>query len=159
MNSHSLKTGLSFGLTSGVITTLGLMVGLSAGTESKIVVIGGILTIAVADAFSDALGIHLSEESENVHTSKEIWTSMLATFLAKFIFTLTFLIPVLIFNLSLAVMVGIGWGLFLLIVASFYLAKEQKRKPLNIIVEHVSIAILVVVLTHLLGVWIKNTFR
>lgn len=159
MNSHSLKTGLSFGLTSGVITTLGLMVGLSAGTESKFVVIGGILTIAVADAFSDALGIHLSEESENKHTEKEIWFSTLATFLAKFIFTLTFLIPVLIFNLSNAVVVSIVWGLLLLILVSFYLAKEQKRKPWKVVGGHLSIAILVVVLTHFLGLWIKNTFR
>ena len=53
-----LKKGLGFGLTSGVITTLGLIVGLHAGFQSKAVVIGGILTIAIADA----LGIHPSEE-------------------------------------------------------------------------------------------------
>ena len=46
----SFKTGLSFGLTSGVITTLGLMVGLHSGTHSRTVVIDGILTIAIADA-------------------------------------------------------------------------------------------------------------
>jgi acid phosphatase family membrane protein YuiD len=57
----SLRTGISFGLTSAVITTLGLMVGLHSGTHSKIVVLAGILTIAIADAFSDALGIHVSE--------------------------------------------------------------------------------------------------
>jgi len=50
----SFKTGLSFGLTSGVITTLRLMVGLHSGTRSRTVVIGGILTIAIADAMSDA---------------------------------------------------------------------------------------------------------
>ncbi|MBH0196170.1 MAG: hypothetical protein HP494_11385, partial [Nitrospira sp.] len=61
----SWKTGLSFGLTSGVITTLGLMVGLHSGTHSRAIVIGGILTIAIADAMSDALGIHVSEESNN----------------------------------------------------------------------------------------------
>lgn len=159
MNSHSLKTGLNFGLTSGVITTLGLMVGLSAGTESKIVVIGGILTIAVADAFSDALGIHLSEESEGVHTEKEIWFSTLATFLAKFIFTLTFLVPVLIFQLNTSVIVSIIWGISLLLVASFYLAKEQKKKPFSIITEHVFIAALVIFLTYFLGRWINNIFK
>ena len=47
--NHSLRVGFSFGLTSGLITTLGLMVGLSSGTHSKLVVIGGILTIAIAD--------------------------------------------------------------------------------------------------------------
>ncbi|MFN3301827.1 MAG: VIT1/CCC1 transporter family protein, partial [Patescibacteria group bacterium] len=88
--NHSLKIGFSFGLTSGVITTLGLIVGLHAGTHSKIVVLGGILTIAIADAFSDALGIHISEESEVKHNLKEIWQSTISTFLAKFLFTLTF---------------------------------------------------------------------
>jgi len=50
---HLLKTGLSFGLTSGIITTLGLMVGLNSSTHSDLVVIGGILTIAIADGFLD----------------------------------------------------------------------------------------------------------
>ena len=45
---RSVKAGFSFGLTSGVITTLGLMVGLHSSTHSKLVVIGGILTIAIA---------------------------------------------------------------------------------------------------------------
>ena len=58
---RQLKVGLSFGLTSAIITTLSLIVVLIPGTESKIVVIGGILTIVIADAFSDALGINLSE--------------------------------------------------------------------------------------------------
>ena len=53
--NHSVKTGFSFGFTSAIITTLGLMVGLNAGTHSRLVVLGGILTIAIADAFSDAL--------------------------------------------------------------------------------------------------------
>ena len=56
---QSFRAGFSFGLTSGAITTLGLMVGLHSGTHSKVVVMGGILVIAVADALSDALGIHI----------------------------------------------------------------------------------------------------
>ena len=55
----SLRTGISFGLTSAVITTLGLMVGLHSGTHSKIVVLADIPTVAIVDAFSDALGIHI----------------------------------------------------------------------------------------------------
>ena len=70
---HSLKTGFCFGLTSGIITTLGLIVGLHASTYSQIVVIGGIFTIAIADAASDAHGIYISEESEGKHTIIEMW--------------------------------------------------------------------------------------
>ncbi|MDI6886252.1 MAG: hypothetical protein QMD22_07945 [archaeon] len=155
---HSLKTGFSFGLTSGIITTLGLMVGLHSGTHSTTVVIGGILIIAIADAFSDALGIHVSEESENKHTTKDIWESTLFTFLSKFVFTLTFIVPLLLFQLSTAIIVSVIWGLSLLGLFSFYIAKEQKAKPWNMIIEHLAIALIVIVITHYVGDWVGVTF-
>lgn len=159
MMDHSLKTGLCFGLTSGIITTLGLMVGLHSGTGSKLVVLGGILTIAIADAFSDALGIHVSEESENKHTPKEIWVTTLSTFFTKFLFALTFIIPVLIFELSTAIIVGVIWGLSVLAVLSHIIAKEQNKKPRGVISEHLIIAVVVIILTHYVGDWIAETFR
>lgn len=155
---HSIKTGISFGLTSGIITTLGLMVGLHSGTHLKAVVIGGILTIAIADAFSDALGIHVSEESEGKHKGNEIWASTISTFLAKLIFALTFVVPVLLFQLSTAMIVSIIWGLLLLGIFSFKLAKEQKIKPWKMILEHLAIALFVIVITHYLGEWIGSLF-
>ncbi|MCK4235038.1 hypothetical protein KAX75_11450 [candidate division WOR-3 bacterium] len=155
---HSLKIGFSFGITSGIITTLGLIVGLNSGTHSKLAVIGGILTIAIADAFSDALGIHISEESENRHTAKEIWLSTISTLLSKFIFAMTFIIPVLLFNLTTAIIVSIVWGLLILGLFSFYLAREQKTKAWKVIVEHELIAIVVIVLTHFVGYWISSLF-
>lgn len=158
MMRHSLKTGLSFGLTSGIITTLGLMVGLHSSTHSKLVVIGGILVIAIADAFSDALGIHISEESENKHTIKEIWESTISTFLSKFAFTLIFVVPLLLFQLSTAVIVSVILGLSLLGIFSFHIAKEQKRKPWKVVMEHLIIVLVVIVITHYLGDWVGSTF-
>ncbi len=155
---HSLKIGFSFGITSGIITTLGLMVGLHSGTHSRLVIIGGILTIAIADAFSDALGIHISEESENKHTAKEIWGSTIATFFSKFVFSTTFIIPVLLLSLTTAIIASILWGLALLGIFSYYLAKEQKVNPYKVIFEHLLIALIVIVITHYIGDWIGRTF-
>ena len=45
--------GFSFGLTSGVITTLGMIVGLETATSSKLAVVAGIVSVAIADAFSE----------------------------------------------------------------------------------------------------------
>lgn len=154
MPKHSIKTGLSFGLTSAIITTLGLMVGLHSGTHSKLVVIGGILIIAIADAFSDALGIHMSEESENKHSTKEIWESTIATFLAKFIFSSTFIIPMLLLSLNTALIVSVLYGLVLLSLFSLFMAKEQGEKPWKVIAEHLVIAVIVIILTHYVGEWI-----
>lgn len=155
---HPFKTGFSFGLTSGIITTLGLMVGLNSGTHSRLVVIGGILIIAIADAFSDALGIHISEESENKHTTKEIWQSTISTFLSKFFFALTFIIPVLLFKLSTAIIISVIYGLSLLTILSFKIAKEQNKKPLKVIAEHLIIAVVVIITTHYVGRFISSIF-
>ncbi len=56
---ESLKGGLSFGTTSGIITTLGLIVGLSAGTHSTLAIVGGILSIAIADGLSESMSMHI----------------------------------------------------------------------------------------------------
>lgn len=155
---HSLKMGFSFGLISGIITTLGLIVGLHSGTHSRLAVIGGIITIAIADAFSDALGIHVSEESENKHTAKEIWESTFATFLTKFFFAATFLIPMLLFKLNLAIIISVIWGFSCLGVFSYIMARQQRVKPWKVVSEHVFIAILVVICTHYVGEWIGSMF-
>ena len=135
-----------------------MIVGLESGTNSKIAVLGGILTIAVADAFSDAFGIHISEESENVHTEKEIWAATISTFLAKLIFALTFVIPVIYFDLQKAIIISIIWGLFVMGVISLWIAYEQKKSAWKIIGEHWLITFVVIISTHYLGKWIALTF-
>jgi VIT1/CCC1 family predicted Fe2+/Mn2+ transporter len=152
----SLRKGISFGLTSAVITTLGLMVGLHSGTHSKIVVLAGILTIAIADAFSDALGIHISEEAENIHTARQIWGATIATFLTKFLFAMTFMVPVLLLCLSNAIIVSLIWGMSILVVLSYLIARSQGEPPWKIIGEHLMIALVVIAITHWVGDWLST---
>jgi VIT1/CCC1 family predicted Fe2+/Mn2+ transporter len=155
---YSLRTGFSFGLTSGVITTLGLIVGLHSGTHSRLAVLGGILTIAVADAFSDALGIHVSEESKKTFSGKEIWESTVATFLAKIFFASTFLVPVLLFSLSRAIFVSVLWGFLLLGFFSYFIGKEKGENPWRAVGEHLFIGLLVILITHFLGDFLGSAF-
>lgn len=154
--NDSLRTGMVFGITSAVITTLGLMVGLHSGTGSKMVVLGGILTIAIADAFSDALGIHVSEEAENAHTTLQIWGATIATLMTKFIFALTFAVPILLLPLFTAIAVSIVWGLAIIIILSYLMAKAQNENPGKIVGEHVLIAVVVIGVTHWVGRWIAT---
>lgn len=152
----SWKTGLSFGLTSGVITTLGLMVGLHSGTHSRAIVLGGILTIAVADAMSDALGIHIAEESKNSGSARHVWEATLATFAAKFVIAMTFAVPVLMRPLDQAIVISVIWGLLLLAVLSLFVARAQAISPWKVIGEHLLIALCVVGITHALGDWVQG---
>ncbi len=157
-SNDGARTGLFFGATSGVITTIGLITGLNAGTHSMVAVLGGIFVIAVADAMSDALGIHLAEEADPNATTAHIWSATISTFLNKFFFALSFAVPLLLLPLDQAVIASLLWGMFVIVVLSYFLAKAQKASPLMIIGEHLGIAVLVVVLSHLIGVWVSKTF-
>lgn len=152
----SIGKGFSFGLTSGIITTLGLIIGLHSSTNSVIVIIGGILVIAIADSMSDALGIHMSQEFENKNSTKEVWESTIATFLSKFVFALMFIIPLLLFELLTAIIVCIIIGLSLIAIFSYYIARRQKIKAHKIILEHLLIAIVVIITTHYIGDWVAT---
>ena len=158
MKASTIK-GVSFGLTSGIITTLGTMVGLNFSTGSKLAVLGGIVTIAVADAFSDALGIHISEEAENQHSHSEVWLATFWTFLAKLVFASTFIFPVLVFPLGQAVIASLIWGLLVLGVISYLMARERKIKAYQVVLEHLTIASTVIVATYFIGIFIAGYFK
>ena len=153
-----IKVGLSFGLTSSIITTLGLMIGLNAGTGLKLAVLGGIFTIAIADALSDALAMHVSEESENIHSEKEIWVSTVSTLLSKFAFAITFVIPVLLLDLQTAISVSIIWGFAALGLLSYFIARAQNKTAWKVVGEHLGIALVVVIISNYVGEWIAVTF-
>lgn len=154
-----LKVGMGFGLSSATITTLGLMIGLQSSTGSRLAVIGGILTIAIADSFSDALGVHIAKEAEGNFSHREVWQATITTFLFKSIFASSFLIPVLLLAMNQAILVAITWGAMILIFQSYKLAKDNRSKVLPVILEHLSIATLVMFLTHYLGILIAKYFH
>ncbi|MBS3172089.1 hypothetical protein J4438_00730 [Candidatus Woesearchaeota archaeon] len=148
--NNAIRQGLSFGLTSGIITTLGLLIGLNFSTNSKLVVMSGVIVIAIADALSDSFGMHISEESVRTK-QKKIWQATSATFLSKFILGISFLIPILLFNLTTAVYISIAWAILLLTIISYHLAKREKINPLKVILEHLTIAIIVIIISAYIG--------
>lgn len=156
LTNKGTRTGIFFGATSGVITTLGLIVGLYAGTASLVAVLGGILVVAVSDAMSDALGIHLAQEADPESTGANIWGATVSTFLTKLIVALTFALPLILLPLAIAVLVAICWGLVVITLLSAYLARAQKAPVLPVVAEHLFIAIVVVVVAHFIGVWIQT---
>ena len=152
----SMQKGLSYGVTSGAITTLGLMIGLYFSGSPENVILAGVLTIAFADAFSDGLGIHISEEAENKHTHKEVWEATISTIVAKMFFALTFAIAIIVLPIETALIVNIIWGLLLISLLCIYIARQGKNKVLPILAEHVGIGALVVVGSYFVGELIKQ---
>lgn len=155
---NTIKKGLNFGLTSGAITTLGLITGLDSTTGSKFVVISGVITIAIADAFSDALGAHISEESTN-NNKKDVWEVTISTFLTKFLFALSFLLPMIFLKEGIAIICSILWGIFVIVLLSYRLAKDNNEKPVRIIFEHLLMALIVIFSTNFIGHFLAKTLK
>lgn len=158
LSSEGARIGLYFGATSGVITTLGLLIGLYAGTQSLTAVLGGICVIAFADALSDALGIHLAEEADPDTTTGHVWAATISTFVYKFLFAISFAVPLLLLPLDQAVLVSLLWGGLVIVVLSYLLARAQHVSPLPVVAEHIGIAVVVVVLSHVIGDWVNRAF-
>lgn len=155
-NQKSIWRGFGFGITSGVITTLGLMIGLDSGTHSKIVVINGVLVIAIADALSDSLAMHISEESQKNSASKDVWRATLSTFITKLIIASSFIIPVLLFPLPIAIIISVVYGLILISLLSYFGAKNNHEKPYKVVGEHLFIAIAVIIIAYCVGRFFSN---
>jgi len=151
---QSLKRGMSFGLVSSIVTILGIMIGMYSLSHSKIYVAGSILLVAFSDSLSDALGMHISEESVTKN-KKNIWNSTYSTLISKIFFSLSFLIPILLFELKIATILATFWGIILLITISYLISEKNK---LHSIFEHLTIATIVIVLTYYLGKFIPLFF-
>ena len=158
LSDKGTRTGLFFGATSGVITTLGLMVGLQSGTRSLAAVFGGVLVIAISDSMSDALGIHLAQESDPNSTRGQIWAATIWTFVSKFVVAISFLLPLMWLPLDQAVMVSVSWGLIIVTAMSYLTARLQNAPVWRAVGEHVAISLLVIALSHYVGVWVHAAF-
>ncbi len=148
---HSLLAGISFGLTSGVITTLGILIGVGTVTALKDVLITAIVSVAIADSLSDSVGIHLAKEAEGTHSKRQLWGETVATFFGKLFFTLIFVLPVLFFPLHLALIISAVFGLLAISILSVFIAKLRKGNIWKAIIWHDIITIIVVVLSCFVG--------
>ena len=59
--------------------------------------------------------------------------------------------PIVLLPLSSAIIVNMAWGLCILTVLSYAMAKSQGKAPWKIVGEHVLIAVAVIAITHWVG--------
>lgn len=155
---NEIKAGIGFGLASGVIATLGMIIGLNSAIKEKLPIIGAIIMIAVADALSDALGMYISEEYQSKHTKKEILESTFTTLLSKFSFAIIFVFPFIFLNLSSAVAASLALGFVILTIFSAVIARQEKQGIGKVVFHHLFIATFVISVSQILGVFISLFF-
>jgi vacuolar iron transporter family protein len=152
---QSLFTGLGFGATSGIMATLGLIVGMETLTGSLTTTLAAIYIITFSDGLADSLGIHLSQETNKKITDKEVWKSTLYTLFFKVFIALSFTIPLILNPSSVGVILCIVWGYFLLGALSYIIAKRKEKNSIPIVLEHWGIMTFVLIVTYFISMYVR----
>lgn len=153
--------GTYFGVISGAITTIGLIMGMSSGTGSKIAIIVSILTIAISDTLSDAFGMYMSKKAGNLEDdSYKPLKEAIGVIGSKFIISMSFLIPFLMYNnLDTSRYISVIWAYIIIICSSGYLTKLREESFTNNGIKYIIITTIVILLTHFSGGCISELFE
>ncbi len=119
--------GAAFGVTEAVIMMMGVMYALIVTGDRQIVILG-ILASGVADALANSAAFHISEEAEAMHSHLEVWKSTLMCFFGTAVPVALFIIPLLVFPISLAMIIDGVFGLLLLALTGVYVGAKCKTK-------------------------------
>jgi hypothetical protein len=150
-------TKISFGATSAIVTSLAFIVSLSGSVEPRMPIIGSLLVFAIADNISDSLGIHIFQESD-LKKPGVVNISTLSNFATRFFMILSFIAIVYLIPIQAAVITSLIWGIAVLMTLSYLIAVEQARNPIKDMLQHLAIAVLVIISSLLLRQWITAVF-
>ena len=152
------QTRFSFGATSAIITNLGIITGLDTLAHPKLSIIGALLVIALADNMSDSFGIHIYQESEHL-SKKEVWLSTLTNFFARLFVSSTFIVLIILLPIKVAAACSVIWGLLILTVMSYAIARQRKMNPYTAILVHTIVALFVVTASKFIGAFLIAKFQ
>lgn len=149
---HGLQ-GMTFGSMDAIITVIGVVVGLGViGNRTAVFV--GILVAGIANSFGNAWGFHISEETENIHTQREVWVSTVLSFTGTLVSTLILLIPVLLLPLGQAILASVLIGVVMITIIGLGVGRIRGLEGFGcckLVVEYVSISLLVIAIAYVLG--------
>lgn len=141
---------ISYGGTAAVVTSTALICGLSMAHATESVIVCALLIAALADNLTDTLSVHIFQESERLE-QKEAFTGTISNFATRLLLCLTFVLLIMAVPLAYAAQMAVVWGMGLLAGLTFLVARERRVKPLPEVCKHLLVAVLVIVLSMLIG--------
>lgn len=144
---------ISFGGTAAVVTSTALISGLSAADTTKPIIVSVLLIAALADNLTDALSMHIFQESEQLD-KKNAFSVTITNFVTRLLLSISFVLLVGLFPLEHVVKWAIVWGMLLLAILTYLVARERKVKPMLEVVKHLLVASAVIIASTLIPPWI-----
>jgi hypothetical protein len=145
----------SFGTTSAVVTGMALVAGLDAASGRRASIITGLLIFALADNLTDALSIHVYQESERLER-QAAFRATLVNFATRLALTLSFVLLVLLVPPDFAVAASVAWGSGVLVALTVLLARERNAPVLPEVGRHLALALAVIVVSKLVGALVMH---
>lgn len=138
INKDYLQSAM-FGFSDALISTTGVIVGISAGTGNKqVIILAGVVTILV-EALSMGAGQFLSFKSANQlnseHSIKVPLISGIIMFVAYFLAGLVPLLSIVIFPIKYSTFVAIAASLICLLILGYVKGKIVKISPIRSALE------------------------
>jgi VIT1/CCC1 family predicted Fe2+/Mn2+ transporter len=143
----------SFGGTAGVVACVALVVGLGAAGAPKSLIVSSLLIVALADNLADSLSIHVYQESERL-PAREAFLATTSNFASRLLVSVSFILLVLALPIRGAVAAVLAWGLFLLGLLSWIIARQRGVRPIPEVAKHLLVALVVIALAEVIGEWI-----
>ena len=143
---------VSFGSTSAVVTSIGLVVGF--GSAQRATLIASLLIVGIADNLTDSLSVHLYQEAEGLE-EHEAFTSTVTNFVARLTITATFVALVALLHDGWLMATAITWGLIVLGMLTISLAHQRNAPVRRELIRHYAIALIVIALSRAIGAYVN----
>jgi len=145
----------SFGASSAIVTSLGLIVGFAAANASTATILGALLIVALADNLTDSLSIHIYQESERL-APRAVFRGTLTNFATRLTVSLSFVLLVFALPVEYALPVAVIWGLLLLATLTCLVARRRRVSMARELWRHLAAAVLVLAVSRIVGVLILS---
>ncbi len=116
--------------------------------------VSALLIAALADNLTDSLSIHMYQESECLE-QREAFVGTVTNFATRFSVCLSFVLIVALFRGHAATIGGIVWGMFLLTVLTYILARHRRVNAISEVAKRLSVALVIILVSKSIGHWIS----
>jgi len=130
----------------GVASTLGILIGVYAAGGSSVAMVAATLAGGLAGAFSNAAGVHVSQEVEGGLSEKIVWRSTIGAFISTVLVVIAIAVPLLLLALPYNVIASVLVGLAILLSIGVFVIRSWR-----IGIEYVLMGLIAAVSAYMVG--------
>lgn len=142
--------GAMFGLMDGIVTVIGIILGISALGDQRLLILAAIAG-ALADSMANAAGIHVGTETSKRFPKKSVMISTIYAFASTFIAAALLIIPHFLLGLQQAILASLVIAIIMLGAMGVFVAHYRNRNPVLIALEYIAIGLFVSFVTYISG--------